>query len=95
MKTYLSQLNIAEMRYEKLDLRFSDFVDALDPVNAAAESSPGFIWRLKDDSNNATAIRIFGREDLLVNLSMWASLEDLKSCVMSDIHLNIMRRRQE
>ncbi|MGR8946507.1 MAG: DUF3291 domain-containing protein [Gammaproteobacteria bacterium] len=91
----MAQLNIADMRYTTEDPAMADFVAALDEVNAAAEASPGFIWRLKGDINNATDIRIFGRDDLLVNLSLWASVESLKAYVMADKHLKIMRRRAE
>ena len=95
MKPYLAQLNIAEMRYRDDDPRMADFMNALDVVNAAAEKSPGFVWRLKDDTNNATSIRIFDRDDLLVNMSMWESIEALRAYVISDLHMKIMRRRAE
>ena len=95
MKSYLAQLNIAEMRYPDDDPRMADFMNALDEVNTAAEQSPGFVWRLKDDTNNATNIRIFDRDDLLVNMSMWESVEALRAYVISDLHMAIMRRRAE
>ena len=95
MLTYLAQLNIAEMRYADDDPSMADFIHALDEVNAAAEQAPGFIWRLKDNSNNATAIRIFDRDDFLVNMSMWTSVEALKAYVLSEPHMKIMRRRSE
>ena len=95
MKSYLAQLNIAEMRFADDDPRLANFMNALDDVNAAAEQSDGFIWRLKDDNNNATSIRIFDRDDLLVNMSMWESVEALRAYVISDKHMTIMRRRAE
>ena len=95
MKSYLAQLNIAEMRFADDDPQMADFMNALDDVNAAAEQSDGFIWRLKDDNNNATSIRIFDRDDLLVNMSMWESVEALRAYVISDKHMTIMRRRAE
>lgn len=93
--TSLAQLNIAEMRYTSDDPRMADFMDALIPVNHAAEQAPGFIWRLKDESDNATSIQFFGRDDLLVNLSVWESMESLQAFVRSPIHLAIMHRRAE
>ena len=95
MKSYLAQLNIAEMRFADDDPQMADFMNALDDVNAAAEQADGFIWRLKDDNNNATSIRIFDRDDLLVNMSMWESVEALRAYVISDKHMTIMRRRAE
>lgn len=93
--TYLAQLNIADMRYPAHDPRMADFMNALGPVNALAERAPGFIWRLKDDSDNATGFQIFGRDDLLVNLSTWESVDALKAFVTAPQHLEIMRRRLE
>ncbi len=95
MKFILAQLNIAEMRFSFDDPLMSDFNNALDDLNAAAEKSPGFVWRLKDDSNNAMNFRVFDRDDLLVNLSAWESVESLRSYVFSETHMRIMRRRAE
>lgn len=91
----LAQLNIATMRFPLDDPRFKDFVDALDPVNAVADASPGFVWRLQTESGNATDVRVAGDENLLVNLSVWRSVEHLKTFVRCEAHLRIMRRRHE
>ena len=95
MRYVLAQLNIAEMRFPFDDPRMIDFNNALDDLNEAAEKSPGFVWRLKDDSNNATSFRVFARDDLLVNLSAWDSVETLLAYVSCEAHLRIMRRRAE
>ncbi|HYY17220.1 MAG TPA: DUF3291 domain-containing protein, partial [Streptosporangiaceae bacterium] len=60
----------------------ADFVAALDPVNAAADIAPGFIWRLQTEDGNATAVRAFGWDagdsaGVIINMSVWASVEDL------------------
>ncbi len=91
----LAQLNVAAMRYPLEDPRFKDFVDALDRVNARAEASPGFVWRLKSDAGNATAIRMYDDDLLLVNLSVWESVEQLMDFVRDPEHFAIMRRRRE
>jgi hypothetical protein len=73
----------------------AEFMAALDPVNAVADSSPGFVWRLQTEDGNATAIRAFD-EDTMVNMSVWESLEALRAFVYSNrAHLDIMRRRRE
>src|SRR5262249_5929806 len=67
-----------------------------DRVNAIAESSPGFIWRLKDDSNNATAIRPFDDPMMAINMSVWESVDDLAAFAYRQMdHRSIMRRRKE
>ena len=92
---HLAQLNIAKMNFPYEDPRFSDFIDTLDPVNESAESMPGFVWRLKTDEGNATSINVYDDNLLLVNMSVWQSLDHLVEFVRSGAHLAIMRRRRE
>ena len=68
---------------------------ALDPVNALAEQSPGFVWRLKAGDGNSTSIRIFDDATLIVNMSTWRSLEALTDYAYRSAHAEIMRRRRE
>lgn len=72
----------------------ADFVANLDRINALAEAAPGFLWRLKDEAGNATALRPFGA-DMLVNLSVWRDVESLQAYVYKSDHVAIMRRRRE
>jgi hypothetical protein len=90
----LAQLNIATMR-EPLDSpSMADFVGSLDRLNLLAEQSPGFVWRLKDEAGDATAIRPFG-EDVLVNMSVWEDIAFLSDYAFRSAHVEIMRRRRE
>lgn len=75
----------------------ADFVAALDPVNARADQAPGFVWRMQDANGNATLIRGFGDDPrLIINMSVWRSLEALRHFVYRDAeHLRVMRRRRE
>jgi len=59
-----------------MDSAFMDSFNALlDPVNAVADSAPGFVWRLQTEAGNATSLTIYGEENLLVNMSVWESAE--------------------
>lgn len=90
----LAQLNIAIMK-EPLDSPgMADFVANLDRINALAEASPGFAWRLQTEEGDATAMRPMG-EDTLVNLSVWRDVESLNRYVYGSAHIEIMRRRKE
>src|SRR5919198_4113883 len=93
---HLAQLNIA-IPHEPLDSpRMRDFMDALDPVNAVADGTPGFVWRLQTDEGNATSLRAFGDDRLMLNMSVWESLGSLRAFVYSSReHLDVMRRRRE
>ncbi|GDY28801.1 DUF3291 domain-containing protein [Gandjariella thermophila] len=97
MTTYhLAQVNIA-LPLEPLEsARLADFVAALDPVNARADAAPGFVWRLRTEDGNATAVRGFGDDRIIVNMSVWRSLEALADFVYRDQgHLAVLRRRRE
>jgi heme-degrading monooxygenase HmoA len=92
---HLAQVNIALPR-EPLDSpALAEFVAALDPINALADASPGFVWRLQTDEGDATGIRAFGDERLIVNLSVWESLTALRAFVYSSGHREVLRRRRE
>ena len=92
---HLAQLNIAQMQTPIDDPAMKDFVDNLEGVNKIAESSPGYVWRLQTDEGDATAIRIFGSDMLLVNMSVWESVEQLKSFVYESFHLELLKRKKE
>ena len=93
----LAQINVGRFIHHRDDPANADFMNALDGVNAIAEASPGFIWRLVGDGNDATDL-VPDESDpqLLVNMSVWRDVEALGAFVyrQSD-HLSYMRRRKE
>ena len=92
----LAQVNIALPR-EPIDAPLlADFVAQLAPVNASADAAPGFVWRLQTEEGDATGIRAFGDDRLIVNMSVWESLDALRGFVYRDAsHLAVLRRRRE
>ena len=72
-----------------------DFRTNLDPINALAESSPGFVWRLQDDTGNATGIKPFGDDLEIVNLTVWESIDALADFTYRTGHREFLRRRRE
>lgn len=93
-KYELAQVNIARARGRMDSPLMADFVAALDRINALAERSPGFLWRLQDDSGNATSLRPLG-DDTLINMSVWKDVESLHAFVYRSDHVEVMRRRRE
>lgn len=91
----LAQLNIAKTKYPLDRPEIKDFVDNLDKVNGIAESSEGFIWRLKEESGNATDIRVFDDPDMIVNMSVWQNAESLKDFMFHTLHREFMARKKE
>ncbi len=71
------------------------FAAALDEINALADASPGFVWRLEDEAGDATSFRVLGDDSLLVNLSVWENIEALREFVFRGGHGAVMRRRRE
>ena len=71
----------------------ADFVARLDEINALADESPGFIWRLVDDGGNATAIRPYDDDDILINMSVWRGIEDLLAFAYRSDHGELLRDR--
>ena len=93
----LAQLNIAQVRFPLDDARMARFVEQLADVNAGAEAADGFIWRLKDeDGPGATSYRLLGRDDLIVNLSVWRDLASLRAYVVGfAAHREALRERAQ
>jgi hypothetical protein len=91
----LAELNIGRFRYPADDPRMAGFMDNLDRVNAVAERSDGFIWRLKDESGNATAIRPFPDPNMAVNLSVWRDAQSLEHYVWNTVHKQFYARRND
>ncbi|WP_299143112.1 DUF3291 domain-containing protein [uncultured Vibrio sp.] len=91
----LAQLNIALAKYPLDAPKIKDFVDNLDKVNGIAESSEGFVWRLKDESGDATNIKAFDDPNMIVNMSIWDSVDSLKNFMFRTHHRDFMRRKGE
>src|SRR5580700_1219564 len=91
---YIAQLNIARMKESLGAPSMADFVGNLDKINALAERSPGFVWRLKDESGSAVASRGFG-DEFVVNMSVWEDVASLSNYAFRSDHVEIMRRRRE
>jgi Domain of unknown function (DUF3291) len=95
----LAQVNIARLRAPLDSPLLADFVADLDPVNATADAAPGFIWRLQTEDGNATSVRAFewdaaGSAGVLVNMSVWESVEALAGFVYSGAHRQVLQRRR-
>jgi Domain of unknown function (DUF3291) len=91
---HLAQVNIARARAPLHTPLMAPFVERLDTVNALAEASPGFVWRLRAQPGSTTYITA-GDARLIVNMSVWESLDALREYVFRTDHATVMRRRAE
>ncbi len=93
-KYHLAQCNIGRAKGPMDDPVMAGFAARLDDINALADGFPGFIWRLKTESGNATSIQAFEDSLILFNLSVWESPEPLRSFVYRSDHASVMRQRR-
>lgn len=93
---HLAEINIGRLAAPLDSPQLKDFVDNLDRINALAEASPGFVWRLTGEGNNATDIRPFDGDPMMaINMSVWTDIAALGAYVYRSDHVPIMRRRRE
>lgn len=93
--SHIAELNVAYRKYELDDPRFAGFVNNLDRINALAERSPGFVWRLKDDTvGNATELSVGDDPTMIPNLSVWESVEYLERFTFGTVHAQIYKKRE-
>lgn len=91
----LAQVNIGRLVAPEGDPRVQEFFDELDRINALAEASPGFLWRLKTEEGNATAIKPTADPLLIVNLSVWRDADALFEFVYRSAHTPVMAKRKQ
>ena len=93
---HLAQVNIGRFVAPIDDPGMEGFRSQLDPINALADSSPGFVWRLQTEDGNATAIRPFDGDDrMAINMSVWTSIEALQHYVYQSAHVGPLRDRRQ
>src|SRR6476620_1898134 len=92
---HLAQVNVGRMLAGREDPAMAGFFTRLDEVNELAESSIGFVWRLKDNSGNATYLRPFDDDSILINLSVWESIEALAAFTYRSAHKELIAGRKQ
>jgi hypothetical protein len=92
---HLAQINVARALAPLDDPQLAGFVARLDDINALADASPGFVWRLQSDSGNATDIKVSEDPNIIVNMSVWEGLDSLFAYVYRSDHLQVMSQRRQ
>ena len=91
----LAQINIGRILAPMGSEVMREFEENLDHINALAENSPGFVWRLKEENNNATSIKAFDDDFILINMSVWQNTQSLFDYVYNSQHKEFLKRRQK
>ena len=92
---YLAEVNIARMKAPIDSPIMASFVARLDEINALADRSPGFVWRLVTEGGNATYLRPYDDDRILFNLSVWTSVEALRDYVYKSAHIEVLRAKRD
>ena len=90
----LAQMNVAKAVAEMDDEVMTGFVSRLDEINALADQAPGFVWRLQSEEGDATSINVFDDDLKLINMSVWDSIESLKTFVYQSVHVELIQGRE-
>jgi heme-degrading monooxygenase HmoA len=81
---HLAQLNVAAARWNIDQPEMAGFVEQIAGINAMADASPGFVWRWTGQTDDPR---------LLVNFSVWESIEALKAFTYRSSHVTVFRDR--
>ena len=92
---HLAQCNIGRVLAPLDSPHLAEFVAALEPINRMADEAPGFVWRLQTEAGDATAIRAFDDDMLLLNMSVWQTIDALAEFTYRTPHRDVMRRRRQ
>jgi heme-degrading monooxygenase HmoA len=92
---HIAQMNVGTTVYPLEDPRIAEFVARLDEINALADASPGFVWRLQSASGNAIDIKTSDDPNFIVNMSVWTNAEALRDFVYKSSHRLVMAKRRE
>jgi len=93
-KYHIAQINIARMLAPIDDPIMAEFVSQLPPINALADGSPGFVWRLQSESGDATSIKVYDDDMIIINLTVWESVDALREFVYKSAHQGVLRDRK-
>jgi Domain of unknown function (DUF3291) len=95
MPSHIAQLNVGRAVAPLEAPQLADFMAWLDGINAIAEASPGFVWRLQGDSGNNTDLKVTADPLFIVNLSVWESIEALHAFTYRSEHRTVFARRYD
>lgn len=91
----IAQLNISVWNVDPRSDAASPFIDNIGRVNALAERSEGFIWRLLDEGRDEKGRTVLGGPETILTLSVWQSAQYLEAFAFNTVHRKIYERKAE
>ncbi len=92
---HLAAFNIARAKFETDDDRMAPFMNALERINKLGDESPGAVWRHSTDDGDSTSVRMFEDPLILINYTIWESVESLQNYTYKTDHVQFLKRRRE
>ncbi len=92
---HVAQLNVAQALATMDQPLMADFVARLDEINRLAEGSPGYVWRLQGEGGTSVELQVSDDPRYIVNLTGWASSDDLFAFTYRSDHKTVFKRRFE
>jgi len=93
-KYYIAQINIGRIVAPIDDPIMAEFVAQLPPINALADESPGFVWRLQTEEGDATSVKVYDDDFVIINMSVWETVDALHEYVYKSVHSGVLRDRK-
>ena len=92
---HIAQVNVAEAVAPLDSLTLRGFRALLEPLDALARRSPGFVWRPRPEDVDPAELALFGDPLRVVpNLSVWESVAALREFTFRGAHGDALRRRR-
>lgn len=91
---HIAQFNVARAVAPLESEAMASFMAELEPVNARADAADGFVWRLQTALGDATSLQAYDDPRIIVNMSVWRSVEALHRFAYAERHAHVMARRK-
>jgi hypothetical protein len=95
MAHHIAQLNVGRTVAPLDTPALAEFMAWLDAINAIADASPGFVWRLQGENGNNTDLKVGEDPLFIVNMSVWESIEALHAFTYRSDHKAVFARRYD
>ena len=90
----LAQYNIALPHWPLDDPRMAEFKDNIDRINRLAERSPGYLWRLLDETGPDAPV-FPDHPTMTFTISAWRDLDSLRHFTWNTLHKRFRLRSAE
>ena len=93
---HLAEFNVSRLLAPLDSPQLREFVAFLGPVNAFAEQSPGFVWRLTapDGQSSSYLPSPFTDPMMITNLTVWTDIDALRGFTFQTVHKYFLQSRR-